>query len=301
MTKVLGVMSTYRPDHAVVEKALHHARQIDKLIVVDDGSPDSTVLDRLNGESFEIVRLAENSGIAKALNVGMQAALDQGADYILNLDQDSVLDDDYMKRVLETFQGAANSTRLGVVLTDSVNHQRSIPRKFSPEGFGLVDEGIQSGLVVSAGCLRNTGMLDERLFIDCVDIEFCLRVRDHGWNIAVAPGANITHSLGEQKPYRPFGRQRFADGKVVTFQYHKPFRQYYITRNNIDLCLRNFRRRPRWIASVARRELKPTIRALIGSSQRRKQWLALTVGTWHGLIRRRGKIPNWVATAVREN
>ena len=292
-------MSTFRPDRDVVERARIHARQIDKLIVVDDGSPHSSVLDELNDANFEVIRLTENSGIAKALNVGMQAALDQGADYILNLDQDSVLDSDYMGRVLETFRGAARATKLGVVLTDSVNHQPSIPPKYSPEGFGLLEEGIQSGLVVSAACLRGAGMLDERLFIDCVDIEFCLRVRDHGWNIAVAPGANITHSLGEQEPYRPFGRQRFADGKVVTFQYHKPFRQYYITRNNIDLCLRNLRRRPRWVVSVGRRELVPTVKTLIGSSQRRKQWLAVTVGTWHGLIRRRGKIPTWLASAVR--
>ena len=299
MTRVIGVMSTFRPDHDVVERARVHAGQIDKLIVVDDGSPNSAVLEELIGANFEVIRLAENSGIAKALNVGMQAALDQGADYILNLDQDSVLDDDYMKRVQETFQGTAKATRLGVVLTDSVNHQPSIPPRYSPEGFGLVEEGIQSGLVVSAACLRDSGMLDERLFIDCVDIEFCLRVRDHGWNIAVAPGANITHALGEQEPYRPFGKQRLVDGVPSTFQYHKPFRQYYITRNNIDLCLRNLRRRPRWVVSVGRRELVPTAKTLIGSSQRRKQWLAVTVGTWHGLIRRRGKIPAWLADAVR--
>lgn len=112
------------------------------------------------------------------------------------------------------------------------------------------------------------------------------------------PGANIAHSLGELEPLRPFGRQCYVDGEPLMFQYHKPFRQYYITRNNIDLCLRNLRRRPRWVVSVARRELVPTVKALIGSSQRRKQWLAVTVGTWHGLIRRRGKIPAWLARAV---
>lgn len=298
MARVIGVMSTYRPDTEVVLRARAHAAQVDKLIVVDDGSPDSSVLNGLTGDAFEVIRLAVNSGIAKALNAGMQAALDQGAEYILNLDQDSVLDDAYMSRVLSTFAGAARATRLGLVLTDSVNHQPSIPPKYSPEGFGLVEEGIQSGLVVSAECLRDAGMLDERLFIDCVDIEFCLRVRDHGWNIAVAPGANITHSLGQLEPLRPFGRQRFVDGEPVMFQYHAPFRQYYITRNNIDLCLRNLCKRPRWAVSVARRELVPTVKTLIGSSQRRKQWLAVTVGTWHGLIRRRGKIPAWLAKGV---
>lgn len=298
MLRVFGVMSTYRPDAEVVLRARSHAAQVNKLIVVDDGSDDSAVLDGLAGDRFEVIRLAENSGIAKALNVGMQAALDQGAEYILNLDQDSMLDDDYMSRVLSTFVGAARATRLGVVLTDTVNHQPSIPPKYSPEGFGLVEEGIQSGLVVSATCLRAVGLLDERLFIDCVDIEFCLRSRDQGWNIAVAPGANITHSLGQLEPLRPFGRQRYLDGEPLMFQYHKPFRQYYITRNNIDLCLRNLRKRPRWVVAVVRRELVPTVKKLVASSQKRKQWLAVTVGAWHGLIRRRGKIPAWLARAL---
>lgn len=298
---VIGVMSTFRPDASVVERARLHAKQVDKLIVVDDGSVDSAVLDELVGAEFEVIRLAENSGIAAALNAGMRAALEQDAEFILNLDQDSVLEDDYVKKALAVFAGAARATRVGVVLTDCVNHQPSIPPMYSPEGFGLVDEGIQSGLVVSASCLREVGLLDERLFIDCVDIEFCLRARDFGWRIAVAPGSNITHSLGRLEPFKPFGVQRYVGGEPLMYQYHAPFREYYITRNNLDLCLRNVRRRPRWVLSVFRRELVPHVKVLISGPHAGKHWLAVTVGAWHGLWRRRGKIPGWLARSVKEH
>lgn len=300
MAKVFGVMSTYRPDDTVIERARAHVRQLDKLIVVDDGSPDSSVLNQLVGAEFEVVRLSQNSGIAAALNAGISLALEQGAEFILNLDQDSMLDDDYMERCLATFAGAAAATRLGLVLTDSVNHQPSIPPMYSPEGFGLVEEGIQSGMVITAECLRDVGLMDERLFIDCVDIEFCLRARDHGWKIAVAPGSNITHSLGRLEPFKPFGRQRYHDGEPLGYQYHAPFREYYITRNNLDLVLRNLRKRPRWVVSVVRRELVPHIKVLISGPHAHKHWLAITVGTWHGLIRRRNKIPAWLASTVKE-
>ena len=293
-------MSTFGPDQAVVERERTHAQQLEKLIIVDDGSRDASVLDALRGDEFQVLRLTTNSGIAAALNVGMSLALEQGADYVLNLDQDSVLDDDYMERVLDTFARAATATRLGIVLTDLVNRQPSIPPMFSPEGFGLVEEGIQSGMVISAQCLSEVGLLDERLFIDCVDIEFCLRARDHGWKIAVATGANITHALGRLERFRPLGRQRYSNGEPVHYQYHAPFREYYITRNNIDLVLRNWRKRPRWVVSVARRELMPHVKVLLSGPFAHKQALAITVGTWHGLIRRRGKIPNWLARAVRE-
>lgn len=300
MTKVIGVMSTFRPDSEVVERARQHAKQLDKLIVVDDGSPDSSILSALAKPTFEVIRLEQNSGIAAALNIGIRRALDEEADYILNLDQDSVLDSNYMECCLNTFAQATQPTRLGVVLTDHVNHEPALPPRYSPEGFGLVNEGIQSGMVISAACLNEVGLMDERLFIDCVDTEFSLRVIDHGWRIAVAPGSNITHSLGRMEPFKPFGMQRHVNGESLCYQYHPPFREYYITRNNIDLVLRNLSRRPRWVASVIRREAKPHIKVLISGPYAPKHWLAITVGAWHGIIRRRGKIPNWLAKAVRE-
>lgn len=299
MAGVFGVVSTFRPDAAVVQRAREHSRQVDKLIVVDDGSPDSRVLDELSGPEFEIIRLAENSGIAIALNTGITAAIAGGAEYIVNLDQDTVLDAGYVAKCLATFASAATATHLGLVLADCVNHQPSIPPRYSPEGFGLVEEGIQSGMIVRADCLRDVGLLDERLFIDCVDIEFCLRMGDRGWRIAVAPGSNITHSLGDMVAFRPFGMQRMHGGEPALYQYHAPFRQYYITRNNIDLVLRNVGKRPRWVLQVMKRETGPHLKAMVGGPHRAKQWLAIGVGGIHGLVRRRGKIPSWLAKAVR--
>lgn len=298
MPQVIGVMSTFCPDKFVIERARRHIKQLDLLIVVDDGSLNSEILNDLTESVFEIIRLDENSGIAAALNTGMKTAISKGADFIVNLDQDSILEDSYIEKILSTFRKSATSTRLGIVVTDSVNNQPSIPPKYSPEGFGLVEEAIQSGMVIRAECLQDIGFLDERLFIDCVDIEFCLRAIDKGWNIAVAPGSNIIHSLGRLEAYKPFGLPRFRDGEQIKYQYHPPFRRYYIVRNNIDLCIRNLKSRPRWVASVLRRELNPQLKTLLSGPNAGKQWLSLIMGLVHGLIRRRGKIPNWLSRVV---
>lgn len=299
MAKIFGVMSTFQPNEAVIERAYKHASQVDSLIVVDDGSADSSVLNQLQGVQFQIIRLKRNSGIAAALNVGLSMAVEQGAEYIITLDQDSILDANYVSSVLEAFEFSAKTTKLGVAITNSVNHESARPPRHSPEGFGLVDEGIQSGMVISTTCLIDSGLLDETLFIDCVDTEFCLRVRDHGWNIAVVPGTNIIHSLGELVSFTPFWRRHKKNHAQGTLQYHAPFREYYIARNNVNLCIRNFSKRPRWVLSVAHRELVPHLKVLTGSPNLRKQWLAVFVGTWHGLVRRRGKIPNWLSQALK--
>lgn len=300
--RVIAVVPTYHPDDGVLERLQDLARQVDRVIVVDDGSGSSAsdVLDRIEASGMEVQRLARNSGIAAALNAGVRAALDDAADYVVNLDQDTFLPADYVAAALRIFERANPVTRIGVVAVDAVNGAPALPTWTSPEGFGLVPEAIQTGFVISRECLEVAGLFDERLVIDCVDTEYCLRVRDRGFRIAVARGTDIRHSIGRRAELRPFGipmRHR-PSGRIATYQYHSPFRRYYIARNNIDLVLRNLRRRPRWVAAVARRETGGMIVSMVSGPQRIAQVLAITTGTMHGLVRRRGMIPGWLKSLI---
>lgn len=298
MTLVIGVMSTYMPDLDVTIRARDHLSQLDQLIIVDDGSTDAGALEAITDERITVVRLEKNSGIAHALNVGTKRALESGAEWVLYLDQDTLLTPNFVERCLSLFNIANQTTRVGIVVSDYVNESPSLPPRYSPEGFGLVDEGIQSGMMISKSCINEIGQLDERLFIDCVDTEYCLRAIDFGWRIAVAPKTKIVHSLGTQMQFAPFGEKRFKDGKPIFFQYHPPFREYYIVRNNVDLCFRNIKLRPRWVVSVVRREINPQIQIFLGGPSPLKHLLCVTIGFVHGVFRRRGKIPNWLFKIV---
>lgn len=300
--RVIAVVPTYHPDEGVVERLRALAGQVERVIVVDDGSGKSAdaVLAEAEAAGIEVHRLERNSGIAAALNVGVRAALDDGADYVLNVDQDTYLPKDYVAIALAQFARANPVTRLGIVCVDAVNGAPALPTWVSPEGFGLVPEAIQTGFVISRECLEVGGLFDERLVIDCVDTEYCLRVRDRGFRIAVAKGTNIGHSIGRRAELRPFGipmRHR-RSGRIATYQYHSPFRRYYIARNNIDLILRNLGRRPRWVLAVLRREMGGMIVSMVSGPQRIAQVLAITTGTVHGLVRRRGMIPGWLKSLI---
>lgn len=302
MPRVIAVVPTYRPDPDVVANVRQVARQVDEVVVVDDGSgaDASALLDAIEGEGAHVIRLGENAGIAAALNAGARAALSRGADFVLTVDQDTVLPDGYTATALGIFEQANPVTRLGIVCVDAVNGAPALPTWTSPEGFGLVPEAIQTGFVISRECLEVAGLFDERLVIDCVDTEYCLRVRDRGFRIAVATGTDIRHSIGRRAELRPFGvpvRHRDS-GRVATYQYHSPFRRYYIARNNIDLVLRNLTTRPRWVAAVARRETGVMIISMVSGPQRLAQVLAITTGTVHGLLRRRGMIPRWLKALI---
>ncbi|MCU1513350.1 MAG: hypothetical protein JWO10_440 [Microbacteriaceae bacterium] len=299
--RVIAVVPTYRPDAMLLARLDVLAAQVDAVIVVDDGSPAGSALslDSLQEAGFELVQSAQNAGIAAALNIGTAMAIERGADYVLTLDQDTVLPPGYVGACLRTFATAAgvaatSGVVVGIVGTHSVNgiparvggwHSEHVP------GIELVREGIQSGMVISVACLRVAGLFDERLVIDCVDGEFCLRSSDRGFAMAVAPGTDIEHSLGEQVPLRPFGIQRHANGQPATYEYHSPLRRYYITRNTIDLALRYAFTRPRWVASTARREIFPALVTFVSGPNRRRQVLAAVVGFAHAIVRRRGLIP----------
>jgi rhamnosyltransferase len=300
MPTVFAVVSTFRPDPDVVGRLSVLAEQVDHVLVVDDGSPASAapILASIEDAGHELVRNPTNRGIAVALNTGIRIALERGAEYVLTMDQDSTLDDGYVAACVAAFAMTVPATRLGIVLSDRVNGQPAIPARRSPEGLGLVDEGIQSGALISAECLRVAGLMDEALVIDCVDTEYCLRAADAGFKLAVAPGTDMQHTLGHRAPLRPFGIQLRHGDRIARYQYHSPFRQYYIVRNNIDLILRNVRKRPRWVGAVVKREIGPRVTTVVSGPHRLRQCLAIIVGGVHGLLRRRGKIPTALARVL---
>jgi rhamnosyltransferase len=293
LSRVVAVVPTFHPDDRVIERLEALSAQVDSVIVVDDGSSadaDSVLAD-IEGAGFRVVRTGENRGIAAALNTGTRLALDDHADFVVTIDQDSLLPDGYVRACLDVFEGAASATRLGVVTVDSINGHPSIPPRHSPEGFGLVGEAIQSGFVISADCLERCGLFDERLFIDCVDTEFCLRIGEMGYRIAIAAGTNLEHELGHQVPLKPFGIQRYHDGVPATYEYHGPYRRYFIVRNNVDLWLRYARKQPRWVASSIRREINPSVRTILSGPQAQRQLLATLIGAVHGVRHVRGPMP----------
>ncbi|WP_350347331.1 glycosyltransferase [Agromyces sp. G08B096] len=293
MPRVVAVVPSYHPDRDVVQHMRALITQVDRLIVIDDGSGPGAepVLSELSALGASVIRLDQNSGIARALNIGIGAALRDDAEYIVTTDQDTELPRGYVEECLSTFARANPVTRLGIVCADRVNGQPSLPTWTSPEGIGLVPEAIQSGFVIWRGVVEEAGLFDERLVIDCVDTEYCIRVRDHGFRIGIASGTDIRHELGEMVPFRPFGLRLRNRNGTYDYQYHSPFRQYYIVRNNIDLVFRSARKHPRWALAVVKRQIGPAVDAIVSGPLRWRHAVATLVGAAHGYLRIRGQIP----------
>ena len=195
---------------------------------------------------IKVLNFGDNLGIARAQTLGMTWAYEDGADFVLQMDQDSLPDPDMVKLLLESYLalGIANYN-IGLIgpraydrYSKKLQSNKSNLAFFQKgkivvdfEGIDFVDSMISSGsLIPKIAFQKNGGMLDE-LFIDHVDLEYCWRLKANGFLIARNNKAKLAHRSGE-------GRLRFLI--IFDVAVSAPIRHYYWFRNFLYLFNRNY-------------------------------------------------------------
>ena len=112
MSKALVIIPTYNEKEnieKIVPEILEKDPSID-ILIVDDNSPDGTgkIADRLSSENKRICVLhrEKKSGLGTAYLIGFKYALENGYDYIFEMDADFSHDPAYLPQFLEAIQGA---------------------------------------------------------------------------------------------------------------------------------------------------------------------------------------------------
>ncbi|TDT82515.1 rhamnosyltransferase [Arthrobacter sp. AG258] len=292
--RVVAVISAFHPPQDLPERVKNLNKQVIHTVVVDDGSDiqrTDGVLKNLEDLGCTVVRMPENVGIAAALNAGIDQALRVWSpDFLVTLDQDSALDDGYIATALDTYTEAqARGVEVGLISAQSHNGL-DVPllsrRARFPEAF----DPLQSGAVIPVSTFKKVGMLDERLFIDCVDSEFNLRVRSHGLATLIGKGCNMTHALGQAQPMMLFGWHVTVLGIKRHVHSHAPFRVYYMTRNSIYLWRQYGARFPVWLVRRLRFQIESDVFRMLYGANRRGQYRAFVRGCLDGWLGRLGKI-----------
>lgn len=246
-----AVVSLFNADEHVLTNAAALLVQVNHVVVVDDGSPQDPgpVLRQLQDLGCTVERLAENSGIAAALNAGIAVALASAERpaFILTMDQDSLLDGGYVAALEESALAAEQAgVRVGMVAPASI---RGLPtrRAGAVNGVQLGGEPIQSGLLLPVSVIEELGTLQIDLFIDGVDTEYFLRTQSAGFKTVIAPKAALGHSLGTMTQARLFGSDLALRGRPVKVRTAASWRYYYLFRNRI-LLARKYGRQHFWWA-----------------------------------------------------
>jgi rhamnosyltransferase len=248
---IAGVVTAYRPDATLIQNIAPLLRQLSVVVVVDDGS----------GPGFEdlfaavahagavVVRLAENSGIAAALNAGIDRARQDGRTaYVLTVDQDSRLPQGYARALRDAAVAARAAGLEPGMVSPARIHGNPVKRAGSQHGIALGKEPIQSGLLIPVETLDAIGGFWEELFIDLVDTEFYFRALN-AERPAVLADTEFDHSLGTMVEADVFGRTVRLRGRPLNVRIAAPWRYYYIFRNRVLVSRRYAARNPGWVAT----------------------------------------------------
>lgn len=289
--RVHCVVVAYRPDEAVLRAVLESiSGQGAKVIVVDNTEASARPADV---GAARYLPLGRNMGVAAAQNAGIALALAEGADYVWLSDQDTIYPPDFLRRMLAA---AASCTTQGIPFAalapaffdtlagkvrPFIRHTPFIEAFTPAPGANPVADAIASGTLIPAAALRAVGLMQEDLFIDWVDIEWCWRARNlHGLQVIGVGDVVIRHALGD-------GLVPFL-GRRITIR--SPLRHYYIIRNAMYLALHS-------PAPTLAIRLQTAFRAvlwtvgypMIAPGRKREHLLACLRGLRDGLLGRLGQ------------
>lgn len=260
---VVAIVATYRPDpDEVVSLVRTLLDQGVTVLVSDDASPCTfdPLFRALADLGASVVRHDRNAGIARSLNVGLAHAREQGAAWLLTVDQDSVLGQEYVQSILaaaaaaEATLGAASVGAVGAGTIDDASGELVYPITFvrnSP----TTQEVIQTGTLWKVAAMEEVRGFDESLAIDAVDAAACLRLRESGRHIALAMDLSIGHRVGD-------GRQVTILGRSILVSGHSPARRTSMVRNRVKLFPAEFAQSPVHALRTIRRIAVNTVLAV---------------------------------------
>jgi rhamnosyltransferase len=230
---------TYHPD----ERFSHNLAALGKYTanaVICDNSEHGT-LQEFGASLFEVVQTGTNHGLGYYYNYCFDIADAKGSEFILFLDQDSLVSEQDIDLLLRDARSINTKDPSFCAIGPTIHNLNSdssityfdrggvYPRKI---GGGLNEEivpvayVISSGMLVTTESMKNIGKFRSDFFIDLIDIEWCLRASTLGYNIYLSRNVVVQHSLGEHASYK---------GTAISI--HGPLRMRYRVRNGIYMML----------------------------------------------------------------
>jgi rhamnosyltransferase len=289
---ISGVVVTYRPDIVLLENLRRLLKQIPAVIVVDNGSDGSSaqVVEAAgNLAGVQLIRNGTNLGIATALNVGIRRALQSGSKWVATFDQDSSIPDHYFEKLLCAYNACPASEKVGMIVPGKWSAGvASQAKPAHPEDplFSFIAAAITSGSLIKAEVFQMVGFYDDALFIDYVDVDFCLRLQKNGFKILNATSVVLGHELGAKQTRNLFGFR-------LSFRIHTAWRYYYIIRNRLVLYRRYLTTFPRWVLRDAGWLVLELGRIICLETGRGPKLQAAIRGVRDGLCGKTGRHPNY--------
>ena len=218
-----------------------------EVLVVDNASTDGSL--ELMAERFPDVRLLanpKNLGYAAGANAGVEVAIEEGAEYVLLMNNDTEIAPDAVARLVEAARDDPAAAFVGPLIcyadppdliwslggrvsywTGRIAHRalreidRGQYRTIEP-----VDYVTGCAVLCSVPAIRRIGPMDEGYFMYNEDTDWCERARGAGFSVLVAPAAKVWHKVstssgGGLTSFKIYHRIR------STFRFYRRYARWY--------------------------------------------------------------------------
>jgi GT2 family glycosyltransferase len=219
-----------------------------QIVLVDNGSTDESVFQLKNfcsedNEGLIFLENQNNLGFAGGNNVGIKRALENQADYVLLLNNDTTVEPDFLTQLVKAAESDKKIGILGPKINfydhkdriwflggkinrllnkgthlyyDQIDSAENLPNKSFE-----VDYFTGCALLIKKEVIKKIGLMWDGYFLYYEDTDWNLKAKKNGWKIIIAPKAKIYHKVSRStKP----GSSSYV---------------YYHTRNGLYLAKRN--------------------------------------------------------------
>ena len=214
-----------------------------RVLVVDNGSTDgSPEKIRAAFPDLELLLLPSNIGYAGGNNAGFRRVLELHAEFVIFLNNDTIVGSDFCAPLLETLQGKPSSGiavpkifyqdrpdtlwYAGGVVTLSTGLIRHVGlrKKDAPEFDRPGATGYATGCCFAMRCrdFEAVGGFDEGFSMYAEDVDLSLRIRSLGMSIEYIPSSRIWHRVSASysgAPLRKLAKKSF--GLLRLFRKHR--------------------------------------------------------------------------------
>lgn len=217
--KVAGVVVLYNPTDEDISNIDSYINDIDVLYVMDNSKEKNDK--RLpKNKKIKYIFNNDNLGISIPLNNACDIARKEGYSWILTMDQDTKFNKGVINKMKETIL-KTDTKDIGIVVPW---HNTKLKIDKPKEKIDYPLDVMTSGNMVNLDIHKKIGGFKDWIFIDGVDIEYCLNLRKNNYRVMRINTLEMDHNLGNI-----FYRKFLWKDLLVTN--HNAMRRYYQCRN----------------------------------------------------------------------
>lgn len=201
-----------------------------KIIVIDNASSDGSNLELKKITNIDLIENNKNLGFVGGNNIGIKFALKQKADYILLLNNDTIVESDFLAKLVNAMESDSGIGLTGGKIMNYNDRQKIWSagggiKKWSKKTFqygeGKIDDGsydepkevdFLSGccLLIRREVIEKIGLLDDDYFMYYEDVDYCLKAKRAGFKVFYVPQSVIWHKVANSssRSFRDFYRMR---------------------------------------------------------------------------------------------